>query len=389
MVLPSSLIARAGFDFEPRTRLVYGEGVLEQLGDLVDELGARRILLVTDPGLEAAGHVGHALRTIGKSTEVAVFAGVSENPTTSDVERAAESARRHAPDLFIALGGGSSIDTAKGASFLLTNGGAMEDYRGMGKATRPLVPLIAVPTTAGTGSEVQSFALIERASDHQKMACGDPTAAPRIALLDPELTETQPRRVAVCTGFDALTHAVESAVTRKRNPISTLFATEAFRLIVLALPDVVAGTADTEARGRMLLGATYAGLAIENSMLGAAHSMANPLTARFPLHHGQAVGALLPHVVRYNAEDAGTARHYDELAAAAGLEGPGVDAIVRLVEDLLAASGLMADFAQLGDAQAIEELAAAAAQQWTAKFNPRDVDEAAFVELYRAALTGT
>ena len=166
----------------------------------------------------------------------------------------------------------------------------MGDYWGSGKAAQRMLPLIAVPTTAGTGSEVQSCALIERSSDHPRMACGDPKAAPRDAVLDPDLTASMPRQVAAFTGLDALTHAVEAAVTKESNAVSSLFAGEAFRLGVSALPGVLAGDADVAVRADMLLAATFAGLAIESSMLGAAHSMANPLTARYHLHHGQTVG---------------------------------------------------------------------------------------------------
>jgi alcohol dehydrogenase len=165
---------------------------------------------------------------------------------------------------------------------LLTNGGQMRDYWGVGgKASRPLLPLIAVPTTAGTGSECQSFTLITDEETHQKMACGDPKAAPRVAILDPTLTVSQPRRVTACTGLDAIAHAVETAVTKRRNPVSWLYAREAFPADHDELRAGVGHADDLEARGAMLLGAAYAGIAIENSMLGAAHSLANPLTAHF------------------------------------------------------------------------------------------------------------
>ena len=182
-----------------------------------------------------------------------------------------EVARAVRPDLIVGLGGGSSMDTAKGCNFILTNGGRMQDYWGVGKATKPMLPLIAVPTTAGTGSECQSFALIADEETHQKMACGDPKAAPRVAILDPLLTVTQPRRVAACTGIDAIAHAMETAVTKKRNELSWLYSREAFRLTAGNLDRVLQQPANLEARAAMQLGAAFAGTAIENSMLGAAH----------------------------------------------------------------------------------------------------------------------
>src|SRR5207244_6805633 len=191
-------------------------------------------------------------------------------------------------------------DTAKGANFLLTNGGEMKDYWGVGKATREMLPLIAIPTTAGTGSECQSFALISDEQTHQKMACGDPKAAAKVAILDPLLTISQPPSVTSCTGIDALAHAVETAVTKKRTPLSALYSHEAFRLCMGGLERVLRDPQDIEARAMMQLGAAFAGTAIENSMLGAAHAAANPLTARYGVVHGQAVGLMLPAIVAFN-----------------------------------------------------------------------------------------
>src|SRR5690349_7218815 len=209
------------------------------------------------------------------------------------------------------------MDTAKGCNFLLSNGGEMKDYWGVGKATRPMLPLIAIPTTAGTGSECQSAALIADEHTHQKMACLDPKAAARIAVLDPRLTVSQPPRVTACSGIDAIAHAVETAVTKARTPLSLVFSREAFRLTLAGLPRVLKSPGDLEARGWMLLGAAWAGTAIENSMLGAAHSAANPLTAHYGTPHGQAVGLMLPHVVRFNAHDPTAAQAYAEMAHAA------------------------------------------------------------------------
>jgi alcohol dehydrogenase len=285
------------FDFQPRTRVVFGPGSVERLGELAGELGSAYALLVTDAGIVAAGHVARACSSLERAgIEVTVFDQVRENPTTRDVDaclHVAREAGRGATgrlDLIIGFGGGSSMDTAKGCNFLLTNGGRMQDYWGTGKATRPMLPLIAVPTTAGTGSECQSYALIADEETHRKMACGDPKAAPRVALLDPELTVSQPRHVTACTGIDALAHALETAVTRRRNGLSVTFAREAFRLTVGHLERVLEAPGDLAARAQMQLGAALAGMAIEQSMLGAAHAAANPLTARFGVVHGRAVG---------------------------------------------------------------------------------------------------
>src|SRR6266542_6262681 len=196
-VLPS-------FDHQPRTRLVFGLDSVARVGEFARGLGAKVVLVVTDPGIVTAGHahrVEHVLQSCGLG--VVVFDQVRENPTTRDVDRCLEVAQSAGVDTIIGLGGGSSMDTAKGCNFLLTNGGRIQDYWGVGKASKPMLPLIAVPTTAGTVSECQSAALIADERTHQKMACLDPKCSARIAILDPTLTLSQPLRVTAGTGIDA------------------------------------------------------------------------------------------------------------------------------------------------------------------------------------------
>ena len=381
------------FDHQPRTRLVFGVGSIQRVGKLARELGAKKVLLVTDPGLVAAGHayrVEHILQTAGLA--VITFDNVCENPTTRCVANSAAVAKTAGIDTIIGLGGGSAMDTAKGCNFILTNGGRMQDYWGFGKAAKPMLPLMVIPTTAGTGSECQCYALISDEKTHQKMACGDPKAAARIAILDPELTVSQPPRVTACTGIDAITHAVETAVTKRRNPFSLMHSHEAFKLCVLNLPRVLANPLDVEARGRMLLGAAFAGTAIENSMLGAAHSAANPLTAHYGIPHGQAVGLMLPVVVRFNAENPETLQAYAELASAPEIAcvsdgmGAAVDALIARLESLLNLAQIPRSLRDCGvERGKIKALAREAAQQWTAAFNPRPVTAKDFEKLYAAA----
>lgn len=392
--MPSHPEAILPFDYQPRTRLIFGVNTIEQLGELAVELGAKKVLLVTDPGIVAAGH---AARIIGllekKNLKVVCFDQAEENPSTQCVERCVEVARLLSIDTIIGLGGGSSMDTAKGCNFILSNGGQMKDYWGIGKAKRPMLPLIAVPTTGGTGSECQSFALITDEQTHQKMACGDPKAAARIAILDPALTLSQPAHVTACSGIDAVAHAVETAVTKRRTPLSFLFSREAFRLTVTGLPRVLHSPADLESRGWMLLGAALAGTAIENSMLGAAHSAANPLTAHFGTAHGRAVGLMLPHVVRFNAAEPAAARAYQELALIAGIcsssdSAPtAAEKLATHLEQLLDLAKLPRTLkdcgAQNGD---LGRLAQEATSQWTAQFNPRPINTGDFQRLYGQAL---
>lgn len=382
------------FDHQPRTRLVFGPGSVSKVGLLARETGMSRVLLVTDPGIVAAGHaqrVQNCLNEVGVTT--VLYDRVRENPSTVDVDDCLKAAREAAIDGFIGLGGGSSMDTAKGCNFLLTNGGKMEDYWGIGKARLPMLPLIAIPTTAGTGSECQSFAIISQEETHNKMACGDPKAAARIAILDPSLTISQPPRVTACTGIDALAHALETAVTTRRNPLSMLFSHKAFDLCINNLGKVWKNPVDVEARGKMLLGAAFAGTAIENSMLGAVHAAANPLTAHFSIVHGEAVGLMLPHVIRFNAQIPAVAEAYAELALGGGIvfqketAGDAVRALIASVENLLELVGLTADLNRFGITEAeIPMLAAEAAKQWTGNFNPRPVTATDFQAIYRAAL---
>lgn len=180
------------FDFQPRTRVVCGEHAIDRLGQLASEMGTRRALIITDPGIVAAGHVQRGLDALrAANIETELFDGAHVNPTTDDVDAGLEVAKRYDPELLIGLGGGSSMDCAKGVNFLHSNGGRMQDYWGVGKALKEMLPMIAVPTTAGTGSEMQSFAVISDAQTHVKMACGDKKASCRLAILDPCLTLTQ------------------------------------------------------------------------------------------------------------------------------------------------------------------------------------------------------
>lgn len=367
------------FDHQPRTRIVFGKGTLTRTGELAGALGARRVLVVSDPGIVKAGYSARAVGFLEEAGLAAtVFGDVHENPSTDDVARCVAAARDFGADLLIGLGGGSSMDTAKGCNFILTNGGEMKDYWGVGKAAKPMLPLIAIPTTAGTGSECQSFALISDAQSHVKMACGDPKAAARVAILDPELTVSQPHRVTVCTGIDALSHALETAVTNKRNAFSAVFSREAFRLCHGGFSRVLRDPADLDARGMMLLGAAYAGKAIENSMLGAAHSCANPLTTRFHVVHGEAVGVMLPHVIRFNSGIGEIAKIYESL-----FDGDLADR----VSELLWEAGMPRNIGHHGATEAdVPALAQHAGEQWTARFNPRPVSQEDFEALYRAAL---
>lgn len=378
------------FDFQPRTRVIFGPGVVERLGEVARELGFRRTLLVADRGLVNSGHVDEALAPLRKaSIEVFRFHDFEVNPDGEMIKAGRNFAAPLQIDSIIGLGGGSSLDCAKGINFLLTNGGEMKDYAGYGKTTQTLLPMIGIPTTAGTGSEAQSYALISDAQSHTKMACGDPNAAFCIALLDPALTLSQPRSVTATAGYDAIAHAVETYVTKKRSPLSEVFSREAWRLLEANYELVLAEPHNLEARGAMQLGAYFAGVAIENSMLGATHACANPLTAHYGTAHGAAIAMLLPSVVRWNGPVA--VERFAELLKLSNAnlnfdsQEP-VEMLAQRLEQLAAAGGLRGGLSKAGvPATDLPMLAAEAAKQWTGSFNPRPFDQIGALEVYEWA----
>ncbi len=380
------------FDHEGGPRVLFGAGRLGELGAEAARLTGGPVLLASDPGVRAAGHTGRAADSLAAAgLEVVGFDGVCENPATGQVEAGVETARRHGPvAAIVGLGGGSAMDCAKGINFLLSNGGRMEDYEGDGRAGGPMLPSIGVPTTAGTGSEAQRFALISRESDHRKMACGDPGARFRTVILDPELPLSAPPRAVTAAAIDAVAHAVESFTAANANAASRLYAREAARLLFGAFEDWVANPAAGAGAGEMLLGAHWAGVSIEHSMLGAAHACANPLTRGYGIAHGVAVGLMLPHVIRFNAAAPGG--RYAELLEAAGAGRDGrtgagpAEALAARVEELLDAAGLPRRLRALGVPEDhLEALAVEAAEQKTARFNPRPVGAAECAGLYGAA----
>ena len=325
-----------------------------------------------------------ALRALPqKGATVFVFAEVEENPSTQHVERGTAFASAREPiDLIVGFGGGSAMDCAKGINFLLTNGGIMEDYWGIDKARRPMLPSLGVPTTAGTGSEAQSFALIAQEKTHQKMACGDKKARFRTVLLDPDLLASTPPPVCAAAGIDAISHALESYVTSARNPLSQMYAREAWGLLEQGFAPLVEDPQDADARGQMLWGAHLAGAAIESSMLGAAHACANPLTARYGVAHGVAVGLMLPAVIRFN----GGAAELLYAGLSPGETGEAAPRLAARVEELKRAARLPERLRECAvKKEELPELARLAATQWTAKFNPRPLAEGELLGLYEAA----
>jgi alcohol dehydrogenase len=378
--------ALPSFDFQPLGRVISEPGALVKLGEAVRSIGGTRVLLVTDPGLEHAGHPQRAAKAmLDQGLEVYTFDGVKENPTEREVDAGVVFAKTHMVNCIVAVGGGSTMDCAKGINFIYTNGGRMADYKGHGKATRQMLPSVGVPTTSGTGSEAQSYALITDEKTHLKLACGDKKAAFRVAILDPEVTVSQPKSVTAVTGIDAIAHAIESFVSTKRNPFSTMCSVAAFRYLEGNFERALRKPDDLAARSAMQVGAHLAGMAIENAMLGVCHSCANPLTAHYGITHGIAIGVMLPHVIRFNSA---AADHFyaelDETGLANGR--PAADVLADRIAELTSAAGLPGSLKECGVSNTILHLLAEEAnQQWTARFNPRPVTESDILKLYQAA----
>ena len=358
-------------------QVTIGPGTVSRLGGIARHAGITRALVVSDRGIVAAGYVDVARRSLeAAGVAVHTFHDFSENPDSNMVEAGRRTAAALRIDGVIGLGGGSSMDCAKAINFVLTNGGVMSDYKGYGKAAKPMLPMVGVPTTAGTGSEAQTYAIISDPATHTKMACGDPKAAFGAVILDGELTVSQPAPVTAAAGYDALSHAVETWVTTKRNEASDARAREAWDLLAANLERVLAAPRDLAARQAMMVGAYLAGAAIEQSMLGAAHACANPLTARYGTTHGVAIAMLLRHVVGWNAAEPAAGARYAQLASN----------LSERLDALAAAAGFPQGLAAAGVSKDdLEVLARDAAEQWTGRFNPRPFDADGAREVYELA----
>lgn len=377
-------------DLDCPTHVLFGVNTFEQLGQAVGDWGCQRAMIVSDPGIVTLGYPDKAIQLLqAQGIEATLFTGVHENPSSADVIDGVKAALQYKPDMLIGLGGGSSMDCAKAINFVYTNGGVIQDYWGIGKADKPMLPMVAIPTTAGTGSETQSFALISDAKTHVKMACGDKKATCRLAILDPVLTITQPKSLTALTGIDAISHAVETMVTTKRNEKSLHFSKRAWKLLSRNFPLVLKNPQNLEARGGMQLGACLAGIAIENSMLGATHALANPLTAHYGIVHGQAIATMLPHVISFNA--ATMENDFALLAELASNDCSSITAanseqLVTFISSLVAQAGLAGDLQSLGVEQSLlPQLAEDASKQWTKQFNPRTVETEDLFLLYQQA----
>lgn len=289
------------FSYHIPTQIEFGNGAIARLPEFVKALGGSRVLVVGDPGVQRAGLIDRVQAILnGASIFNAVFADVESDPATRSVDEGTVHGKANGCDLVVGIGGGSALDTAKAIGLMLVNDGNIKDYVGIGKVPRAGAPVIAVPTTAGTGSELTIWSVLSDKVAKAKISVGSVLNCPAIALLDPELTLSLPPQITAATGMDALTHALESYVNTATQPISEAMSDQAMTLIARSLRKAVADGSDVEARGDMLLASTIAAMAFNSTRLGLVHAFAMPLGAKFGIPHGLVNAIMLPEVMRFN-----------------------------------------------------------------------------------------
>jgi len=382
------------FVFNTTKSVVFENGAAQRLAELAGKLLGQNCLVVTDPGLRKLGLCDPAIEALQKSGhDVTVFDAVEEDPSCQTLMKAVEAGREAGVTGVIGFGGGSSQDVAKLAALLLGSGEDLDEAWGVAQAKGPRLPLVLIPTTAGTGSEVTPVSIITVGAE-EKRGVSSPVILPDIAILDAELTLGLPAHITAATGVDAMVHAIEAYASKSanNNPVSKLLAREALRLIGANLEKVVADGSDIDARGAMLLGSMLAGQAFANSPVAAVHALAYPIGGTFHIPHGLSNALVLPHVLRFNAPDAGTL--YAEIAAdafpkLADVEGTQARtaAFIDALADLSARVGLQTRLRDVDiPKDAIEKMAAdAMLQSRLLVNNPREVTQGDAHTIYEAA----
>jgi len=365
---------------------IFGIGARHRVGFYAGNMRARRVLVVTDPGVTAAGWLNEVLDNLEENgIPSVVFDTVTPNPKDYEVAAGAVRYRDEGCDLIVALGGGSVIDCAKGIGIVSANGGSILDYEGVDRIPRPGPPLICIPTTAGTSADISQFAIINNTARRYKLAIISKSVVPDVALVDPETTTTMPPYLTACTGLDALTHAVEAYVSTASSPVVDVHALAAIALIHANLPTAIAEPDNVEARENMSLASLQAGLAFSNASLGAVHAMAHSLGGYLDLPHGESNALLLDHVVRFNYAAAGD--RYDRIATMFGMAATGERALTAAIAALRQRCGIADGLAARGVTRGtIEDLAPHAERDACLFTNPRRATLADLKAIYAEAL---
>lgn len=379
------------YQFQTPTKIISGIGSTAEIIKELNDLHAKKVLLITDPGLVQAGVAQQVVEMLKQAAvEVEIFDAVEPDPSIQVATKAAEMAKNVKANVLIALGGGSAIDTAKSAALLVTNGGYLKDYAGVNKVVKPILPLIAVPTTAGTGSEVTIFAVMSDPEKQEKFTISSALIAPAVAVLDPLLTLKLPPSVTAFTGMDALTHAIEAFTSSIAQPPTDALALSAIKLVLKHLPVAVGRGDNIKARDGMLQASLLAGIAFNNAFLGLAHAIASPLGGHFHVPHGLANAVMLPYVMEYNLPTA--VRRYAEIGCALGLQAVGdtpravaektVAAITQLARDI----NIPEKLSNIGAKEELLPLVARdALKSIQLKFNVRNASEKEILALLQKA----
>ena len=376
------------------TRNVFGEGAVQEAGDLVKSLGAKKCLIVTDRYL---GQIGMADRVQGilkkAGIEACIFAGAEPNPTDKNVEAGARFYQENECNSIISLGGGSSHDCAKGIGLVAANGGQIADFAGVDKSSKPMIPLMAINTTAGTASEITRFCIITDTSRKVKMAIVDWRVTPQIAINDPELMKGMPPSLTASTGMDALTHAIEAYVSTDANPLTDAAAIMAIKMIAHYLPKAVANGNYMKARDKMAYAQYLAGIAFNNASLGYVHAMAHQLGGFYNLPHGVCNAILLPYVESYNL--IGNMNRFRDVAQAMGVQVEGIsvtcaaEKAIEAIKKLSRQLEIPTDLKQLGVREEDFGIMADNAKKDVCQLtNPRTATREQVIEIYRQAYVG-
>jgi alcohol dehydrogenase len=377
------------FEFILPTRIKYGYGVINDVSTEIKALGHSKPMIVTDKGLIKAGIVDKVTKVLDSGNiEYSIFDSVEPNPRDRTVHEAYDAARKFGADVLIAIGGGSSMDTAKGAGVLMSNGGRIHDYEGLGKVEKPICDLIAIPTTVGTGSEVTFWSVITDTVRHFKMSVGSPLIAPKLALVDPDLVLTLPPSIIASTGMDALTHAIEGYTCTLAEPITDACGIYAIKLITENIREATYSESST-ARANMLLGSLIAGICFGNSDIAGVHCMAEALGGLYDTPHGIANAIMLPYVMEYNY-----VANLDKFAEIAKAMGECVDHMSKrdaAYQSVVAVKKLNADLGipKLKDIgtkeEDLEELAQRSSVNVSVDSNPRKATKENFYSIFRTA----
>ncbi len=378
------------FSFSIPQNITVGVGSLAKLPELAKKLGKSKAYIISGPHLNKIGMVGkcqEALKAAGMESES--FTETEGNPSTDTVAKAAKGFADSKADFIVAFGGGSPLDVAKAVAVIATYGGNIVDYEGGGKVPGPVVPMIAIPTTAGTGSEVTAFSVITDHSRNYKLTVVSNDILPAYAILDPELITTVPAGTAAACGIDAMVHALEAFISKAASPFSDMFAKEALRLIGGSIRDYVADRSNIEACEAMLTGSLFAGIAFSHARLGNVHAMSHPVSAYFDVPHGVANAILLPTVVEYNMTDAAAKYQYiydcicEKPVSDEDFTPEMLAAEIRVLNDEL---GIPASLSEVGvDSSLFDKMADDAMKSGNIQVNPRVTAKKDILKLYMQA----